>query len=158
MEWKEDLMMDFGKYCSVYSRYFRWGEFSDLISVWMWNILCNFTLWSSGEAPSLRAPNNNAPFSCSLILRPISPQCFPKIVQKLHTSTHTTDINNAHVKITETAKKVWRKPHITNRKWGANTLQKWKHRFLFLLLAEQNQFLPRFTFNTCYSTSLLVLF
>lgn len=39
------------------------------------------------------------------------------------------------------AKKVWRKPHITNRKCGANTQKKTrKHRFFFLfLLAEQKK-------------------
>lgn len=72
------------------------------------------------------------PFSSSVICRSINPQSVPKIVQKLHTSMQTTDINNAHVKITEMAKKVRRKPHISNRKCGANTRQNGNADFPFL--------------------------
>lgn len=82
------------------------------------------------------------PPSCSVIPLSIYPQALPKIVQKLHASIQTTHINNAHVKITETAKKVWRKPHITNRKCGANTQQNGNTDLFLLLLAEQKSVVP----------------
>lgn len=70
------------------------------------------------------------PPSCSVIPLSIYPQALPKIVQKLHTSIQTTHINNAHVKITETAKKGLEETTHNQQEMWCQHPTKWKHRFV----------------------------